>query len=214
MKRKKCPAGIGERIKKRRLELNMTQKHLAELVGYKNSASVYMIESGRSSLSFSRLCDFAKALGVGKEDLLGRELEKSEKKTFAREKDARHLREGFSPRGIFPSVEYKHFLKWQIDFWNDAEMLDGRMVLYEMSLEDKKCAEKATEKLKSLDQFWLSVLDVISTGNKEAQKRLGEKELAAAKDALRHPTGIVKEIYEDFSRTYRLGKYRQEVCSI
>lgn len=213
MKRKKCPAGIGERIKKRRLELNMTQKHLAELVGYKNGASIYMIESGRSSLSFSRLCDFAKALGVKKEDLLGRDLEKSEKKTLAREKDARHIREGFSPRGTYPSVEYIHFLKWQIDFWNDAELLDGKVGLYEMALEDKKYAAKAMEKLRSLDQFWLSVLDVISTGNKEAQKRLGEKERRDAKDALRHPTGIVKEIYEDFCKTYSLGKYRREVCN-
>lgn len=49
-------------IKKRRLELGMTQKELARLAGYENRSSIARIERGDHDLPQSKVVDIAKAL--------------------------------------------------------------------------------------------------------------------------------------------------------
>ena len=60
-----------ENIKKRRLELHMSQQQLAELTGYADKSMIAKIEKGQVDLSQSKLELFAKVLGVKPGDLLG-----------------------------------------------------------------------------------------------------------------------------------------------
>ncbi len=57
-------ADIGAIIKKRRIELNMTQDELAEKTGYKTRSSINKIEKGCNDLPRSKMELFAKALNV------------------------------------------------------------------------------------------------------------------------------------------------------
>lgn len=60
-----------ENIKKRRLELHMSQQRLAELTGYADKSMIAKIEKGQIDLSQSKLELFAKVLGVTPGELLG-----------------------------------------------------------------------------------------------------------------------------------------------
>lgn len=53
---------IGERIKNRRTELNITQDELAKKLGYKSRSSINKIELGMHNLTQSKIMDFAVAL--------------------------------------------------------------------------------------------------------------------------------------------------------
>lgn len=53
---------VYKNIKKRRLELGMTQKELARLAGYENRSSIARIERGDHDLPQSKVVDIAKAL--------------------------------------------------------------------------------------------------------------------------------------------------------
>lgn len=53
---------VYKNIKKRRLELGMTQKELARLAGYENRSSIARIERGDHDLPQSKVIDIAKAL--------------------------------------------------------------------------------------------------------------------------------------------------------
>lgn len=64
------PMHVGERIKLRRLELNMTQEELAKKVGYKSRTSINKIELARS-LPLSKVEKMAKALDVTPSYLMG-----------------------------------------------------------------------------------------------------------------------------------------------
>lgn len=55
---------IGYRIKERRLELGMTQKELAKLVGYTSHTTVAKVERGLVDLSQSKIAAFTDALQV------------------------------------------------------------------------------------------------------------------------------------------------------
>ncbi len=57
-------ADIGERIKARRIELNMTQDELAEKVGYKGRSSINKIEKGFNDLPRNKIEKFASVLKV------------------------------------------------------------------------------------------------------------------------------------------------------
>jgi transcriptional regulator with XRE-family HTH domain len=56
-------AGIGERIKKRRLELEWTQEQLAQKAGISKSF-LSDLENGKRSVGAENLLDIARALGV------------------------------------------------------------------------------------------------------------------------------------------------------
>ena len=71
---------VGERIRQRREELNMTQEELAKKVGYTSRSSVAKVEANANGMVQSKLILFANALQTTPAYLLGWENEQSEKK--------------------------------------------------------------------------------------------------------------------------------------
>lgn len=67
---------IGDRIKKRREELNMTQDELAQAMGYKSRSSINKIEKGGNEPPQSKVVDFAKVLHTTPSYLMGWEDDK------------------------------------------------------------------------------------------------------------------------------------------
>lgn len=61
---------IGSNIKKRRLELGMTQKELADKLGYKTRSTIAKIESGENDVSQKKLESIARSLDTTIEQLL------------------------------------------------------------------------------------------------------------------------------------------------
>lgn len=51
-------------IRKRRLEIGMTQKELADKCGYKDHTTINKIENGSVDITFGRLEQIASALGT------------------------------------------------------------------------------------------------------------------------------------------------------
>lgn len=62
---------IGERIKKRRLELNMTQEQLANKLGYKSKSSINKIEMDSRNLTQPKIKLIADALKTTPEYIMG-----------------------------------------------------------------------------------------------------------------------------------------------
>ena len=62
---------IGERIKEQRRRLQLSQRDLAERMGYKNHSVIARIEAGKVDIPQSRLDQFASVLGVSHAYLLG-----------------------------------------------------------------------------------------------------------------------------------------------
>ena len=60
-----------ENIKKRRLELNMSQQDLAEAVGYKGKSMISQVENGQIDLPITMVKKFAEALKIDAGDLMG-----------------------------------------------------------------------------------------------------------------------------------------------
>ena len=53
---------IGNNIKRRRIELQMTQEDLAKKMGYKSKSTINKIELGKNDIPQSKIVSFAKAL--------------------------------------------------------------------------------------------------------------------------------------------------------
>lgn len=62
---------IGDRIKTRRIELDMSQEELAKLVGYKSRSSINKIESDGRLLPQKKIVEIANALGVTPAYIMG-----------------------------------------------------------------------------------------------------------------------------------------------
>lgn len=62
---------IGERIKKRRNELNWSQRELAKRMEYQNHSTITKIEAGKVDIPQSRIKQFAGVLGVSIAYLMG-----------------------------------------------------------------------------------------------------------------------------------------------
>ena len=62
---------IGERIKKRREELGMTQSELARMVGYTSRSTINKIEKDGRGISQNKIVDIARALRVTPSYLMG-----------------------------------------------------------------------------------------------------------------------------------------------
>ena len=62
---------IGERIKKRREELGMSQTELAEKVGYTSRSSIAKLETNANGMTQSKIIIFAKALKTTPSYLMG-----------------------------------------------------------------------------------------------------------------------------------------------
>ena len=69
---------IGERIKSRREELNMTQTELASKVGYTSKSTIARIESGSNQLKQKMIIRFANALDTTPAYLIGWDAASSE----------------------------------------------------------------------------------------------------------------------------------------
>lgn len=55
---------IGEKIRKRRIELGWTQQELADKMGYTSKSTINKIEKGRSDVAQKNIAKFAEVLGV------------------------------------------------------------------------------------------------------------------------------------------------------
>ena len=62
---------MGERIKKCRKKLNMSQEELAKKMGYVARSSITRIEKGQNDIPCSKIVEFAKALETTPEYLMG-----------------------------------------------------------------------------------------------------------------------------------------------
>jgi transcriptional regulator with XRE-family HTH domain len=62
---------VADRIKERRIELNMTQKELSDKIGTKDRSSISKIESRGDDISMKDIIRIADALGVTPKYLLG-----------------------------------------------------------------------------------------------------------------------------------------------
>lgn len=69
---------IGERIKKRRLELGMSQDELARIMGYKSRSSINKLETQGQELPIKRVHQLAEALQTTPEYILGWNQERKE----------------------------------------------------------------------------------------------------------------------------------------
>ena len=66
-------SGIGQRIRKRREELNMSQDELARLIGHKRRSSINKIELEKTDVAGAKIDEFAKALRTTSSYLMGLE---------------------------------------------------------------------------------------------------------------------------------------------
>ena len=71
---------LGQNIKNKRLQLNLTQEELAQKLGYKSRSSINKIELGINDISQRQITAFAKALNTTPAFLLG--LEEEDLSTF------------------------------------------------------------------------------------------------------------------------------------
>lgn len=62
---------VGNNIKQRRIELNLTQPELAKLMGYKSKAAISRVENGKEDLTLTRVIKFANALNCSPAYLAG-----------------------------------------------------------------------------------------------------------------------------------------------
>lgn len=64
-------AQIGEKIRRKREELGMTQEELSKKLGYKNKSTIAKIETGINDITQSKVCDFANVLNTTIAYLMG-----------------------------------------------------------------------------------------------------------------------------------------------
>lgn len=62
---------VGQRIKLKREEKGLSQKELANLIGYESKSAVSLIESDKREVPFDKLSEIAKVLDVSPNWLLG-----------------------------------------------------------------------------------------------------------------------------------------------
>jgi transcriptional regulator with XRE-family HTH domain len=72
---------IGEKIKQRRIELEWSQRDLADRMGYSNHSTLARIETGKVDVSQTRIVQFAEVLGVSVAYLMDWEDKKTPVKT-------------------------------------------------------------------------------------------------------------------------------------
>ena len=75
---------IGDRIKKRRIELDWSQRDLAKRMGYTNNSTIAKIEQGKVDVYQNKIVQFSEVLGVSIAYLMGWE-EEEQKNDFIAE---------------------------------------------------------------------------------------------------------------------------------
>lgn len=91
---------IGERIKRRRNELHLSQRDLSNMMGYSNHSTIGKIETGKVDIPQSRIVQFANVLGVSIAYLMGWEddqdksdlIEQNEEKPLTPEEQEREAK--------------------------------------------------------------------------------------------------------------------------
>ena len=82
---------IGERVKKRRKELGLTQQQLAERLGNSSRASICTVEKDREDLTTTRIAKLADALQVSPAYLMGWIDEDTEKLLAGKEEELKEF---------------------------------------------------------------------------------------------------------------------------
>ena len=62
---------LGDRIRQRRLQLNMSQQELADKLGYTSRSTINKIENNANNLRQTKIVEFAKALQTTPIELMG-----------------------------------------------------------------------------------------------------------------------------------------------
>ena len=60
-----------ERLKTRRIELELTQQELADLMGYKSKTTINKIELGKNDIPQSKISKFCEVLNLSESQLMG-----------------------------------------------------------------------------------------------------------------------------------------------
>lgn len=97
---------VGERIKKRRLELGLTQEELAKKMGYSGKSSVCKAETWGDEITTAKVHKFAKALDCSYEYLMGWEND-----MFYKEPPIETLIEHFKPEEKSKLLTIAAFMK-------------------------------------------------------------------------------------------------------
>lgn len=122
---------IGERIKKKREELKLSQEELAEKMGYKSKTSIHKSEQGITDLPQSKILYFAKELQTSVGYLMGWE---DETNTFInpivdKEIEQYQLDE-------YELSEYKKIKNMNMLMFNDKELSQERKEKLEAALKE------------------------------------------------------------------------------
>lgn len=149
---------INDRIKQRRLELNMSQDDLAKKTGYKTKSAISRIESGQRDLTQSQIEIFSKALDTTPSFLMGWENEESKHSSFSderiiipfsklndegKEKAISYTQDlvdsgKYSIKVKEDNISYMPSTEEMLDYLKEIPMaaFDGKLNIYEMSDED------------------------------------------------------------------------------
>ena len=68
-------SNVAKRIRDRRIELNMSQQELADLLGYTTRSAITRVEKGLNDITQSKIVEYAKALRTTPAYLMGWENE-------------------------------------------------------------------------------------------------------------------------------------------
>ena len=101
-----------ENIKKRRLELNMSQQELAESVGYKGKSMISQVENGLVDLPESMIMKFASALDTTPSYLMGWEDENGDLTVLGQLGDSYEKQEMLKTLGNYSSEQLAEFVKF------------------------------------------------------------------------------------------------------
>lgn len=149
---------INDRIKQRRLELNMSQDDLAKKTGYKTKSAISRIESGQRDLTQSQIEIFSKALDTTPSFLMGWENEESKHSSYSderiiipfsklndegKEKAISYTQDlvdsgKYSIKVKEDNISYMPSTEEMLDYLKEIPMaaFDGKLNIYEMSDED------------------------------------------------------------------------------
>ena len=109
---------IGDRIKQRRLEIDMSQEELAKKVGYKDRSTVSYIEKNGDSLTMQKVKEIAEALRTTPSWLMGWDEEDDNRTALLQDiYDKNRIlfdaADDATPEQIKQAAEYLEFLKRQ-----------------------------------------------------------------------------------------------------
>ena len=113
---------IGERIKKRRTELDLSQEEVANELGYKSRTSVFKVEQGITDLPLSKVKEFAKVLKTTPSYLMGWE------------DDEGNLDVDNLPKK--EKLNYEEFMEQSKFFFNDENVSEEDKELFFKSLQE------------------------------------------------------------------------------